>query len=170
MSLVKTVKTLTDYKAWANEIIFSTVSSLPVDEVTKARETRFGNMLHTLNHVYVIDDIFKAHLEEKSHNYTARNTATYPPLEDLWPAVKVMDQWYLDYASSSSEKELLDIVDFQFVDGGKGRMSRYEMILHVVNHGTYHRGFVSSMMYQVPVVPPANDFTVYLRDVVYALK
>jgi len=45
-------------------------------------------------------------------------------------------------------------------------MSRSDMILHVVNHGTYHRGLVSDMMYQVPAVPPANDLTVYLRDVI----
>lgn len=38
------------------------------------------------------------------------------------------------------------------------------MILHVVNHGTYHRGLVSDMMYQVPAVPKANDLTVYLKD------
>ena len=48
-------------------------------------------------------------------------------------------------------------------------MSRNEIILHVVNHGTYHRGFVSDMMYQVPAVLPANDLSVYLRDVVYSL-
>jgi uncharacterized damage-inducible protein DinB len=44
-------------------------------------------------------------------------------------------------------------------------MSVSEIIFHIVNHGTYHRGFVSDMMYQIPLVPPANDLTVYLRDV-----
>lgn len=62
------------------------------------------------------------------------------------------------------EEALLDVVNFQFVDGGKGMMSRSDMILHVVNHGTYHRGLVSDMMYQVPAVPKANDLTVYLKD------
>src|SRR2546429_6681738 len=38
------------------------------------------------------------------------------------------------------------------------------IVLHVVNHGSYHRGFVSDMMYQVPFVPPANDLPVFLRD------
>jgi uncharacterized damage-inducible protein DinB len=75
----------------------------------------------------------------------------------------------MDYAHSISEEDLLEIVSFQFVDGGEGAMSRSDMILHVVNHGTYHRGLVSDMMYQVPAMPPANDLTVYLRDVVYTL-
>jgi uncharacterized damage-inducible protein DinB len=169
MSLDETVKRLTGYKAWANEITFSAVKSLPEGEAIKERKTRYKNMIHTLNHVYVIDCIFKAHLEKKPHLYTARNTETYPPLEELWQAVTTVDQWYLSYAHSISEKELLEIVNFQFVGGSEGAMSRSEMILHVVNHGTYHRGLVSDMMYQVPAVPPANDLTVYLRDVVYGL-
>lgn len=44
-------------------------------------------------------------------------------------------------------------------------MSINEIFLHIVNHGSYHRGFVSDMIYQVPAVPPTNDLTVYLRDV-----
>lgn len=167
MSLIETIKRLSQYKAWANEITFSTVASLPESEVIKERQTRFKNIIHTLNHVYVIDCIFKAHLEQKPHSYSARNTETYPPLENLWQSVKIVDRWYVDYAHSVSEQELQEIIKFQFVDGGKGTMSRSEMILHVVNHGTYHRGFVSDMMYQIPIVPPANDLTVYLRDFVY---
>lgn len=165
MGLVKILKRLTGYKAWANEITFSAVKALPKGEATKQRQTRYKNMIYTLNHVYVIDCIFKAHLENKPHSYTARNTETYPPLEELWQAVKIIDKWYVDCANSIAEQELLEIVNFQFVDGGERAMSRSEMILHVVNHGTYHRGLVSDMMYQVPAVPPANDLTVYLRDV-----
>ena len=165
MSLIETAKRLTEYKAWANESTFSAVKALPEGEATKERKTRFKNMIHTLNHVYVIDCFFKAHLETKPHSYTARNTETYPPLEELWQSAKIIDQWYVDYTYSLTEKELLEIVNFQFVDGGEGTMSRTEIILHVVNHGTYHRGLISDMMYQVPAVLPANDLSVYLRDV-----
>lgn len=44
-------------------------------------------------------------------------------------------------------------------------ISREEIILHIVNHGTYHRGFVSDMLDQMPIVPPATDLTVFLRDI-----
>jgi uncharacterized damage-inducible protein DinB len=167
MSFSETIKRLTGYKAWANELTFSAAASLPAGEATKERKTKFGNIVHTLNHVYVIDCIFKAHLEKTTHPYTARNTETYPPLEELWQAVKLIDQWYIDYADSISEPEWQDIISFKFVDGRAGRMSRSEIILHVINHGAYHRGLVSDMMYQVPAIPPANDLTVYLRDIVY---
>ncbi len=156
---------LTKYKAWANEITFSAVSGLPDGEATKQRQTRFGNIVHTLNHVYVIDAVFKAHLLGKPHGYTARNTESHPPLAELWKQQKEMDNWYVDYAKNTSKEDLTDIVKFQFIGGGYGSMSRTEMILHVVNHSTYHRGFVGDLMYQVPATPPANDLPVFLRDV-----
>jgi uncharacterized damage-inducible protein DinB len=46
-----------------------------------------------------------------------------------------------------------------------GKMSREDIILHIVNHATYHRGFVSDLMYQIPVKMPSNDYPVFLRDV-----
>jgi len=156
---------LTRYKFWADELIYAAVRELPEGEATRKRATRFGNMVHTLNHVHVIDRIFQAHLEGRPHGFTARNTPTHPPLDELWESVRTLDQWYVDYAAALSNAQPDERIEFRFVDGGAGVMSRGEMILHVVNHGTYHRGFVADLMYQVPAMPPATDLPVFLRDV-----
>jgi len=159
------LQTLTRYKAWANERTFSALASLPEGEATKSRKTRFGNMVHTLNHVYVIDCIFQAHLQGRPHHFTARNTPTHPPLAELAQAVKAADRWYIDYVGTLSGKALCERIRFQFIGGGDGVMSREDMVLHVVNHATYHRGMVAEMMYEVPASPPVTDLTVFLRDV-----
>lgn len=156
--------TLLRYKQWANRITFGAVQSLPDEEVVKKRVTRFGNILHTLNHVFVIDEIFRCHLEGRSHGYSSRNTQTPLPLAALERQVALTDAWYLDCCTNLSPDQLDGIIEFEFVGGGAGAMSRAEIFLHVVNHGTYHRGFVSDMMYQVPSEPPANDLTVFLRE------
>lgn len=62
MSKMNHVRMLTRYKVWANKLIFEMVLTLPSEESAKQRATRFGNMIHTLNHVYVIDQVFQAHL------------------------------------------------------------------------------------------------------------
>ena len=49
---------LARYNAWANRLIFDAVAALPADEATRPRQTLFKNMVHTLNHNYVIDRIF----------------------------------------------------------------------------------------------------------------
>jgi uncharacterized damage-inducible protein DinB len=76
-----------------------------------------------------------------------------------------MDRWYVDLSDELSDEALAEAIRFRFVDGGEGIMTRAEMIMHVVNHATYHRGIVSEMLYQVPVAAPATDLPVFLRDV-----
>ncbi|WP_282607196.1 DinB family protein [Pelagibius sp. Alg239-R121] len=153
------------YKVWASGIAFDTVAGLPEEELIKERQTTFKTILHTLNHIYVVEDIFRAHLEGRQHGYAARNTETSPTLPALREASRNMGRWYIDLADSLTEDELSEIIEFEFVGGGAGAMARMEILYHIVNHATYHHGFVSDMLYQVPVRQPANDLPVFLRDV-----
>jgi uncharacterized damage-inducible protein DinB len=43
-------------------------------------------------------------------------------------------------------------------------MTRGQILLHVINHTTYHRGFVADLFFQVPARPPTTDLPVYLRE------
>ncbi len=168
MSWIEHIRMLTQYKSWADETTYSSLSLVAEDELTKQRQTHFGSITHTLNHVYVIDAVFKAHLLGESHGYTARNTEDSPALAELWPLQQEMNDWYVDYAKALAEADLSQVLHFKFIGGGEGSMSRVDMITHVVNHSTYHRGFVGDMMYQIPASPPANDLPVFLRDAYHA--
>jgi uncharacterized damage-inducible protein DinB len=160
------VRQLTRYRAWANKLIFDAVAALPEEEALKPRPGAFRNMVHTLNHSYVIDRIFQAHLEGREHGYTARNTADCPALAELWRRQQEIDRWYIDRYDAMPRSELDRKLEFTFVGGGQGVMTRAEILLHLVNHTTYHRGNVASMIYAVPGHrPPTTDLPVYLRDV-----
>jgi len=87
---------LARYNAWANKLIFEAVAALPAGEATRPRQTLFKNMVHTLNHNYVIDRIFQAHLEGRPHGYGARNTPDHPPLDELWRTQQELDAWYVE--------------------------------------------------------------------------
>jgi uncharacterized damage-inducible protein DinB len=157
-------RALTRYNAWANGLIFDAVAALPEGEAIKPRRSVFRSMVHTLNHNYVIDRIFQAHLEGRSHGYTARNTPEHPPLAELWRAQRDLDHWYVNWSDQISDAALSERVNFSFVGGGEGVMTRGEILQHLVNHTSYHRGFVAQMMYDVPARPPTTDLTVFLRD------
>ena len=163
MTATRTARMLTRYNRWANELIFAAVAALPAGEATRPRATLFQSMVHTLNHNYVIDRIFQAHLEKREHGYTARNTAEHPSLAELWTAQQEVDAWYVRWADTLAEPVLDQVVKFEYVGGGDGAMTRGQILLHIVNHTSYHRGFVADMFYQVPSRPPVTDLTVFLR-------
>jgi uncharacterized damage-inducible protein DinB len=111
-----------------------------------------------------MDFVWQCHLLGKPHGLTTRNPADHPALEDLLASQRRIDAWYVDYADSLSQEQLDEVVEFEFIGGGAGAMSREDILLHVVNHTTYHRGFVADLFYQVPARPPTTDLPVYLRD------
>jgi uncharacterized damage-inducible protein DinB len=155
---------LARYNAWANKLIFDAVAGLPEGEATKPRQTLFKNIVHMLNHNYVIDRIFQAHLEGREHGYAARNTPDHPPLAELWLAQQEIDAWYVAWSDALTDAALAQAVHFTFVGGGDGAMTRGEILLHITNHTTYHRGYVADLFYQVPARVPTTDLPVFLRD------
>jgi uncharacterized damage-inducible protein DinB len=155
------LSTLMRYKAWANELVFAAAAKLPPAELTAPRSIVFGNLLRTLNHVYAMDAVWRAHLEARPHGYTTRNPDACPPLAELREAQRAMDAWWVDYAGALPESRQDEVVSFRFIGGGPGAMTRREILMHVANHGTYHRGNVASMMYQAGVAPPTTDLPVF---------
>ena len=158
------VRMLARYNAWANKEIFDAVAALPGDEATRPRASLYRNMVHTLNHNYVIDRIWQAHLEGRDHGYTARNTPDHPPLAELWRLQQEIDRWYIDWSDRLTDAALDEEVTFSLIGGNRGVMTRGEILLHVVNHTSYHRGFVADLFYQVPARPPTTDLPVFLRE------
>ena len=164
MTTIRTARRLTRYNAWANREIFDAVAALPADEATRPRPSLFKNMVHTLNHNYVIDRIWQAHLEGREHGYAARNTPDHPPLGELWRLQQEVDRWYIDWSDRMSDAALEEEISFTLIGGNRGVMTRGEILLHVVNHTSYHRGFVADLFYQVPARPPTTDLPVFLRE------
>ncbi|MGH8683043.1 MAG: DinB family protein [Burkholderiales bacterium] len=158
------VRTLTRYNAWANKAIFDAVAALPAGEATKERPTLFKNMVNTLNHLYVVDLIWQAHLQGREHNIPALRTVLHPELGNLWRAQAEIDGWYVSYGDSLSQAALEEKLDFTLIGGNKGSMRRGEILFHVVNHTSYHRGWVADMFYQIPLQPPTTDLPVFLRE------
>lgn len=148
------------YNAWANDELFSKLENLD-PELHKERR---HELIRLLNHCYVVNRIFAAHLTGALHGYAASNTKETPALGDLRTAVATLDRWYCDYLKTLSADDLAEPIPFVFTDGDRGCMSRREMLTHVAFHGTYHRGEVGRILRQLSAPLPWDTFAVYLHQ------
>lgn len=153
--------TLARYKAWADDLTLEAVQALPTHEVTRERPTLFKTLIATLNHSYVVDLIWKAHIDGREHGFTARNIVLHPDVEGLWKAQRIVNDGLLEWCATQSDATLEEPVNFKFVSGTSGTLTRGAMLLHIVNHATYHRGWVSDLFFQIPAKPPATDFCLF---------
>jgi uncharacterized damage-inducible protein DinB len=170
MSALRHLRMLTRYTAWANQRLFASLSSLPDDVLGTERNAGSKSMLHTLNHAQIIDRIWQAHLEGRAHGFTARNTPNHPALTDLRRDQERLDAWFIAYGDALTVPASDEPVHFEFVGGGAGAMTRGDILLHVVNHKTYHRGYVAQMLYDAGTRPPTMDLPVFIRDVPLELQ
>lgn len=159
MSATSLHLSLFKYKAWANAQLFVALQKLDPETHQSERHTA----IRTLNHIYVVDRIFAAHLSGATHPYTATNTTETPTLDELRQVVAESDRWYLDYVAALPAERLPENLPFTFTDGAQGRMSREEMLAHVITHGSNHRGAIGQIMKQVSVAPPRDIFTGFLH-------
>jgi uncharacterized damage-inducible protein DinB len=163
MSALRNIRLLTRYSAWANSLLYMALSEVPQIELTQPRQIVFGNLLRTLNHVHTMDLVWQAHLEGLAHGFTTRTPDVVVSFAELHAAQAALDGWYNRYAEEMSDRLGEELIEFTFIGGGDGSMTRGDILLHVVNHTTYHRGHIAAMMYQIPALPPTTDLPVFLR-------
>ena len=152
-------ETLYRYKLWANGEILA--MARVVDAVKHADERH--TIIRILNHTYVVDRIFAGHLTHTPHAYKATNTEETPTLDQLIESISKSDDWYVSYVADLATPSLSEPLSFKFTDGDCGAMTRQEMLMHVINHGSYHRGAAGRILAQLSIAPPKDTFTAFLH-------
>lgn len=157
--LKNAIQSLLAQKTWANKELFELLTTVNPVEQAESLHTA----IRTLNHIYVVDRIFRAHLVGALHGYEATNTVATPELSELQAGVVETDTWFEDYCASVSDTQLGERISFGFTDGDVGAMTRHEMLLHVITHGCYHRGNVGQVLKSMAIAPPRDLYTKFLH-------
>jgi uncharacterized damage-inducible protein DinB len=153
-----TLKSLFAYKARADAELLGVLGTLPARHADALQ-----TCLRTLNHIHVVDRIFRAHPSAQPRPFDATNTRETPALDALRADVEATDAWYCSHVASLDEARLGQVLDFTFTDGDPGRMSREEILLHVLTHGSYHRGNIGQVLKSIAVNPPRDLYTRFLH-------
>jgi len=154
------LKTLFAQKTWAHAELYDCM--VTVDPVQHAEPLHTA--IRMLNHIHVVDRIFRAHLLGEPHGYTQSNTVETPVLGELHFAAAETDLWFESYVAGLEPSALAESLRFQFTDGDAGRMTREEVLFHVLTHGAYHRGNVGQILKDISITPPRDLLTKFLHQ------
>ncbi|SEN82986.1 Uncharacterized damage-inducible protein DinB (forms a four-helix bundle) [Rhodospirillales bacterium URHD0017] len=152
-------RTLIHQKRWATNglyaVIADNVDRLPADEQLLIRRL--------LDHIQVVDEIFRHNLEARSHGYRAPRSTELPSLEPLAISARGTADWYADYADALSPDEVDEALAFSFANGKPARMTRGEVLLHVAMHAAGHRGQAALLLQKNGIVPWPDRITDFLN-------
>ena len=159
---VETLRVLARYNTWADQVLFAAMMDLPEGAIHRETNTLFRSMIGTLNHNHQVDLIWQAHLTGRQHGFSSRRDVLYPRFEDLIQAQASANLWFENWVEQQTPATLSETRQFKFTSGQSVQMQKGAMFLHVINHKTYHRGWVSQMFFDVGMEPPETDLSVYL--------
>jgi uncharacterized damage-inducible protein DinB len=150
------------YHRWATDRVLEETVVLPAGQLVTDFKSSFGSIYETLVHLYQSDAIWLARLEGRPTGTRADYEApgcTYE-LRDIWSGVlDKMTSW----AESLSESGWSIERSYKTLAGLAYATPLWQMVLHIVNHGSHHRGQITTMLRQLGVKPVNLDLIAYYR-------
>ena len=148
------------YKRWAMQRTLEAIRA--VDARAFPASVAFARQ--QLNHIVIVEELFRARLLGEAPPHAATNSARVPALEALAMRLEASDQWYAAHLAALAPAQWYLALRFRFADGRDGCMTRREILFHVLNHATYHRGAIGHALDLAGVPHPADTYTVFIHQ------
>lgn len=151
------------YHRWATEQVLTQAQALDAERQMRNLQGSFSTVYDTLAHMFQADSVWLDRMEGKpvrSREQYAAPGCTYD-LGEAW--LKVIDQM-IRLAEGLSEDDWNGKFAYKLFNGEPFENLRWQVVLHVVNHGTHHRGQITHMLRQLGEKPVALDLIRYYRD------
>ena len=151
------------YSAWATRRVLESASSLNAEELHRDLGSSYGGIYGTLAHIFQGDSIWFHRLEGVSTSSLAKYApdADFAAFSRQWLAV--LDRW-VSWAEALDGAGWDRIVPYRNTKGEPDSQPAWRIALHVVNHASYHRGQITTMLRQVGREPIGTDLMAYYRS------
>lgn len=151
------------YNIWANQKLMDIILSLPEEKQMQDLPSSFKSLYATVLHMWDAESIWWQRLKLQERT-VAPSENFKGSMRDVVNGLKQQSQQWLDWVNNANEPAILHV--FQYYNSKKEHFKSpvTQMLLHVFNHGTYHRGQLVNMLRQLGVEKiPQTDFIVWGR-------
>ena len=149
------------YSAWASRRLVDAAAQLPSDQLTHDFGTADKSVLGTLVHVFAADRIWFRRVEGHGPaKLIGDEDYQLSVLQNDWP--QLQEKWREWAAGLTDEAAAADLF-YHDTRGNQWHQPIWQVVIHVVNHGTHHRGQAQGFLRSMGIAPPPIDMTVYYR-------
>jgi uncharacterized damage-inducible protein DinB len=132
--------TMAEYNAWANARLYRMARQLPDEQYRRDVGAYFKSLHGTLNHILVADRIWMHRLTGVGDHPTKLNAVVFDDFRSLSVAREQEDQRIVRFVQGLSDAELEETWEYRTLNGTPQRQRRREILAHLFNHQTHHRG------------------------------
>jgi uncharacterized damage-inducible protein DinB len=159
---VDDLNTLLDYHYWARDRMLDGVSALTPEQYTRDLSSSFKSVRDTATHVYAAEWAWHERWQGRSP------TTLLPPdhfadaaaLRTAWSALESHVRGFVRGLGAGVDR----VIEYKLLSGQPGASPIWQMVQHVVNHASYHRGQITTMLRQLGAEPGKSmDMIAYYR-------
>lgn len=158
------LRTLLDYHYWARDRMLDAVGPLTQGQLTRDLGSSFRSIRDTMAHMYAAEWAWYSRWQGES--------PAGPLALDPFPDVAAIRQAWTEqearvrgFVETLGEDGISRVFEYRLLSGQPGASAFWQMLQHVVNHATYHRGQVTTMLRQLGAAPPkSTDLITFYRE------
>jgi uncharacterized damage-inducible protein DinB len=161
---IQEAQALVEYNYWARDHVLAAVDALTDEQYASVVTSSFASIRDTLVHVLSAESVWLSRWKGDANPgvVSGAGLATCAALREVWQEQEMKTRAYFD---SVTEESLAGVIEYRAFNGQPFATPLFQMLQHVVNHGSYHRGQVTTLLRQLGAAPPQSlDLIVFYRD------
>ena len=151
------------YNRWANARTLSAAARLTPDQFTRDLGSSFASVRDTLVHIYGAEWIWLARWKGTSPT-TAIVAADIPDVAALAARWRTVEEEQAAFIKDLTDADIERLIEYANLKGDRFTNPLGRLMQHLVNHSTYHRGQVTTMLRQLGATPVSTDLVTFLRE------
>ncbi len=151
------------YNVWATSRLLNAVTGLSHSDLERDFGTADKSVRGTLTHLFRAERVWLGRLQHSTAPlpWALPEDEEWAVLVEQWP--KLHDDWS-SWTASVAPEDLDREIEYQDLKSNSRREPLWPIVLHVVNHGTHHRGQVAGFIRALGQTPPNLDFITFFRS------
>jgi uncharacterized damage-inducible protein DinB len=157
------IRHLAAYSAWASNRVFDALAPIPGEDLMRDLKSSHKSIHGTLVHMVSAERIWLARVQGAGEAPILEGTDV-PALASLRTVWEQVGYDMARFLGGITDKKLQESVTARSPKGETYSHTIGQVISHVVDHSTYHRGQVITLMRQLGVVPPNTGMITFFRE------
>ncbi|MGH9728628.1 MAG: DinB family protein [Candidatus Acidiferrales bacterium] len=152
---------LYDYNSWANHRVLNACAALAPGQLTRNLGSSFPSVRDTLTHIMLAEWMWLERWLGRSPTFPPGDFCDLASIHSRWQEIEGDLNAFIRKLSAA---DLDRVVEYKNTKGHAFSNPMWQMLQHLVNHGTYHRGQITTLLRQLGASPVATDMIAFYRE------
>jgi uncharacterized damage-inducible protein DinB len=155
------VEYLCEYNRWANARILDAAAKLTPEQFTRAMQSSHRSVRDTFAHLVAAEWIWLERWKGTSPGALLKPT-DFPTAESLRTRWADVERGYVAFVAGLTDESLDTVISYRNTKGEEWAYPLGRMLQHVMNHSSYHRGQVTTLLRQLGASATPVDLLVFM--------